>query len=237
MRVLVTRPEEQAAATAQRLAAMGHRATIAPVLEIAPTGAPLPPGPYDLLLATSARAFAWERLPAELLQLPLACVGSKTADAGRKLGLSILHAAPDTQALVAELTRENKAISALYLAGHERKPDLETFLRHKGWRVDVCETYEARPVSAWPRSIRAALDRGEIEAVVHYSQRSAAIALPLMGRGAAKSLLHFCLSAEVALVCNDWAPPAFIVVASHPDEDSLMALLRSRGAGLGDGKA
>jgi uroporphyrinogen-III synthase len=237
MRVLVTRPERQAEATAQRLAILGHRAYVAPVLEIAPTAAPMPQGAFDLLLATSASAFTWARLPAHILQLPLACVGQKTADAGRDLGFSIFCIAPDSHALVNKLAGENKAKSTLYLAGRDRKADLEELLREKGWRVAVCETYEARAVSAWPNHIRAALERREIEAVLHYSPRSAALALRLMGREAAKSLFHFCLSADVASACKDWAPPAGIVASSHPDEDALMTLLRSREAGLGDEQA
>lgn len=234
MRVLVTRPERQAEATAQRLAGLGHRAYVAPVLEIGATGAPLPSGPFDLLLATSARAFVQAPLRAKILQLPLACVGRKTEDAARELGFSIFCVAPDSDALAKQLVSLGEAKAALYLAGRERKHDLEVLLREKGWRVAVCETYEARKVSAWPDEIRGALARREIEAVLHYSPRSAAIALELIGREAAKSLIYCCLAPDVASVCRNWAPSGQILAASHPDENSLMTLLRSRGADLGD---
>ena len=77
MRLLVTRPADQAEQTAQKLRALGHLPIVAPVLEIAPTGAPLPQGGFDLVLATSAQALATVPLTAELLALPLACVGEK----------------------------------------------------------------------------------------------------------------------------------------------------------------
>jgi uroporphyrinogen-III synthase len=70
------------------------------------------------------------------------------------------------------------------------------------------------------------LARGEIDAVVHYSPRSAALALALMGRDGAQRLRHFCLSAEIASLCRDWAPEERIVASSQPDEESLMTLLR-----------
>jgi uroporphyrinogen-III synthase len=237
MRVLVTRPEEQAETTARRLARLGHHACIAPVLEIAPTGAALPSGPFDMLLATSARAFYGARLSRSIRALPLACVGQKTADVGQEFGLSAFCVAPNGEALAAALLHQGNTKSALYLAGRERKPDLENLLRKKGFRIEVCETYEARPAAAWPEHVRAALERGEIDAVLHFSTRSATIALQLMGAELAKSLLHFCLSGDVALACKDWAPPAQILAASHPDEDSLFDLLQVRQAGPGDEKA
>ena len=56
MRVLVTRPLPEANQTATRLAALGHEAVIAPLTTIEPTGAIVPAGPFDLIVATSARA-------------------------------------------------------------------------------------------------------------------------------------------------------------------------------------
>lgn len=237
MRVLVTRPSRQAASTAQKLATLGHRAIVAPVLEIAPTGAAPPPGSFDLLIATSAQGFAGPAPSERLLALPLVCVGQKTAQMGRAQGFSILCVAADSGALADILLAEGGAKSALYLAGRERKPLLEQRLREKGWRIEIVETYAARPVAAWPEQVLAALERRDIDAVLHYSPRSAALALKLMGRRAARSLTHFCLSAEIASICFDWAPPEKIVAASHADEDSLMTLLRSPDAGHGDEKA
>ena len=57
MRVLLLRPHDEAARAARSLAARGHEATIAPVLTIARREEPLPAGPFDVVLATSAQAF------------------------------------------------------------------------------------------------------------------------------------------------------------------------------------
>ena len=113
------------------------------------------------------------------------------------------------------------------LAGRERRPILEESLRVTGWRVEVVETYAARAVRAWPEDLRAALDAGEIDGVLHYSPRSAALALALIGREPARRLQHFCISSAVAAVCRDWAPDAGVFAASHPDEEGLITLLRA----------
>jgi uroporphyrinogen-III synthase len=237
MRLLVTRPADQAEQTAQKLLALGHLPVVAPVLEIAPTGAPLPQGGFDIVLATSAQALAGVPPGAKLMALPFACVGEKTASAARSVGFSVLHAAPDAEALAGLLqTGKKTAKSALYLAGRERRPTLEESLRAGGWRVEVVETYAARAISAWPENIHAALDAGEIDGVLHYSPRSAALALALIGREPARRLRHFCISSAVAAVCRDWAPDAGVFAASHPDEEGLITLLSVEDPRPGDEK-
>ena len=235
MRLLVTRPADQADQTARNLRALGHLPIVAPVLEIAPTGAPLPQGGFDLVLATSAQALVRVPLTAELLALPFACVGEKTAIAARTAGFSVLNAAPDAEALAVFL-QMGPAKSALYLAGHERRATLEESLRAAGWRVEIVETYAARAVQAWPDGVRAALDAGEIKGVLHYSPRSAALALALIGGESARRLHHFCLSPTIAAVCRERAPDAEVFTASQPDEEALMTLLHAEDPRPGDEK-
>jgi len=225
IRVLVTRPADQAARTAKRLAALGHETVVAPALEIVPTGAAPPDEPFDLVLATSAQAFAGWRAPDTLRKAPLACVGETTAQAGKAAGFAPILVAPRASALVERLVASHKPGSALYLAGRERKPDLEQGLRAAGWRLRLLETYEARPVAGWPAAVAAALEKGEIDAVLHYSPRSAEAALKLIGNGPAQGLLHLCLSQDVAALCRARVPGTRILTAFQPDEDSLLELL------------
>ncbi len=233
MRVLVTRPFEQAARTAKRLAALGHEVLLAPVLEIFPTGAPIPDGPFDLVLATSAQAFAGWTAPRALHGVAAACVGEKTARAARDAGLDVKWVAPRAEALAERVIAGNKPGAALYLAGRERKPALELRLAGAGWRLEIVETYDARPVAFWPERVVAALRDGRIDAVLHYSPRSAGAAMALIG-AAATRLSHFCLSSDVADRCREGAPEATIFVASQPDEEALMSLLGSVESRRGD---
>lgn len=230
MRVLVVRPSEQAARTAQRIAALGHQSLLAPVLEIVPTGARIPGLTVDLVLATSARAFADVFLSGALLALPLHCVGEKTAQAARAAGFLVAESAENSEALAVALLKPGQSKSALYLAGRERRPELETMLRQGGWKVQIVETYAAQPVAALPDEVKTALAAGEIDAVLHYSPRSAALFTALAGTAAARAA-HFCLSAEVAKALRQALPKTplpKIAIASHPDEESLLSLLQAR---------
>jgi uroporphyrinogen-III synthase len=233
MRVLVTRPSDQAARTAKKLAALGHEAWIAPVLEIFPTGAPVPDGPFDLVLATSAQAFGGWTAPQALRGAAAACVGETTAQAAREAGFEVIFTAPRAEALAEWLIARQKPGAALYLAGRERKPILEQRLRGAGWRLELVETYDARPVALWPEEVVAAVRDGRIDAVLHYSPRSAGAALALIGAAAAR-MSHFCLSSEVADRCRDDAPGTKIFIASQPVEEALMSLLGSVESRRGD---
>jgi uroporphyrinogen-III synthase len=233
MRLLVTRPSDQAARTAQRLRSLGHDPVLAPVMEIAPTEAEVPSGPFDLVLATSAQAFLAQAFLAGATRLaPLACVGEKTAAAGRAAGFGVAFVAPDAEALADALLRDAPPRHVLYLAGQERKPRLEQRLHAAAWRVEISETYAARPVNAWLVSIVAELSAGRIDGVLHYSPRSAELSLVLMGEAATR-LAHFCLSPAVAAVCRGHVSPEKIFVASQPDEDSLLTVIQEQNASSG----
>ncbi|MBB4197061.1 uroporphyrinogen-III synthase [Rhodoblastus sphagnicola] len=228
MRLLVTRPVDEAARTAAKLVSLGHEPVFAPVLEIASTGAAIPGGPFDLVIATSARALH----EVEAIAAPLACVGEKTAAAGRKAGYAVTAVAPDAARLVDLLLRDSDAKKVLYLAGRERRADLETSLRAAGWAVEVVEVYAARPVSAWPAGVVAALAEGTIDGALHYSPRSAELALNLIGEARAR-LAHYCLSPAVAAVCARHAGTQKVFTASQPTEDYLMTLIGEQSASLG----
>jgi uroporphyrinogen-III synthase len=225
MRLLVTRPVEEAARTAGRLVSLGHEPLIAPVMEVAPTGAALPDGPFDLVIATSARALQ----NVGPMAAPMACVGEKTAAAARKAGFAVVAVAPDADRL-ADLLEASTPKTALYLAGRERRPDLETFFHAAGWPVEIVEVYASRPVATWPGDIAAALAAGVVDGILHYSPRSAELALALMGEARGR-LAHFCLSPAVAQACvrQDVAAER-IFVASQPTEDALMSLVEGRRA-------
>jgi uroporphyrinogen-III synthase len=228
MRLLVTRPVDEAARTAARLVSLGHEPVFAPVMEIAPTGAALPAGPFDLVIATSARALRGVGAP----EAPLACVGEKTAVAGRQAGFALACVAPDAERLADVLLADPSPRRALYLAGRERRAELEARLRTAGWSVDLVEVYAAGPVAVWPAEVRAALVAGTIDGVLHYSPRSAELALGLIGP-ARERLAHFCLSPAVARVCAGHVADDRIFVASQPTEDCLLTLFEGQDASLG----
>ncbi|TDX64782.1 uroporphyrinogen-III synthase [Methylosinus sp. sav-2] len=231
-RVLVTRAREDAERTAEELRRRGFAPLIAPVLEIAATGAPIPAERFDAVLATSARAIQFaEGLAAS--SAPFFVVGGKTAQALSARGAQVEASAPDVAALTLLLGARFAAPARfLYLAGHDRKDDLESFLRARGHVATVVETYEARAVAALGEEARAALAAGEIDAALHYSARSASIFLALADAAGAPATLrtrvtHFALSEDVARVLRA-AGCANVRVAAAPDQASLLAALEAQ---------
>src|SRR4051812_12928068 len=88
MRVLVTRPREQAERTAERLGALGHEPFVAPLLTIVPTQEPPPPAPFAAFVVTSAHAIpALASLGDAARQAPVLAVGERTAALARQAGL------------------------------------------------------------------------------------------------------------------------------------------------------
>lgn len=237
MRVLVTRPAEQAAATAAVLAILGHEAVISPVIEITPTRAKWPSGAVDRLIATSTRAFECLQMEPDFPTaetrrlLPLFVVGDKTLAAARAAGFTgpatvaadVQHLAP---LLLANLRRVTRV---LYLAGRDRKPDLETICAEAGAPLSIVEVYTAEAKSQLSGEAQAALDEGSVAAVLHYSRRSAAIFLELMEAEGFDSsrLMHVAISEDAAgpLRAPDLSHLR-VGVAASPCESDMMVLLK-----------
>ncbi len=226
MRVIVTRARGDAARTAAALRARGHEALISPVLEIVGADVAINPGEAQAVIATSAHALAF--LPgadvARLAHLPLFVVGARTAQAAAKAGLApprvvAAHAAELAPQIAAALP---PAAHLLYLAGHDRKPDLEGALHGLGFRVEVAVTYEARALDALSSEATAALQAGLADAVLHFSRRSAqlfAACVEKAGLGPqAAGLRHVCISRDAAL-------GAGAIIAPTPDSPGLFKAL------------
>ncbi len=231
MRILVTRAAEDAARTAEALAAAGHEAVLAPVIEIVGMGADWPDGLVDAVLATSAHAFAMLESgpsPEAMRLMPLFLVGERTAEMARERGFD---GATTIAANAAELLARFGASAEaprhlLYLAGRDRKPDIETALEVAGQHLQVRETYEAHAISELPPKVSARISAQKIDAVLHYSRRSAT----LFGNMASAAgldiskLRHLCLSEDVAAALRQRGLP-LVEVADAPNESALLACI------------
>lgn len=234
MRVLVTRPEPDAARTAARLAELGHQVLLSPLLTIEPVAIDrVPAGPFDALAATSANA---PRVAGALVELDalrgttLYAVGERTAEAARQAGFAtVVVADGDVEALARLLQRSLASGSrVLHLAGEDRAHELGALPAAAGIHVEVLTIYRARAASGLSAQAAAALSSGDLDAVLHYSPRSAATFASLVERqglvNAAQRPRHYCLSDAVA------APLAAIGVAASvaqkPNEAELFAMLR-----------
>ena len=230
-RVALMRAEDDAAATAAALAALGFDSAIAPAIEIRALATPLPGGPFDALVATSPRAIrALGRGDRErLAATPLHVVGRRTSEAAVAAGLALASdPAADAATLAARLAlRLPSGARLLYLAGRDRKPPLEAALAEAGFSVAAVELYVAEARAAW--SAREARAIAGCDAALHFSRRTAALALVLAAQAGLaprfRALAHVCLSSDVAApLLADGA--GHVVCAEAANQSSLFAALR-----------
>jgi len=235
VRLLITRPREDAERTAATLRDRGHTVMFAPLLHIEAVAAELGPGPFAAVLTTSAnaaRAIAAHERIEELRRLPLYTVGRRSAEAGQAAGFTAVHAADgDAHAMIGIVARELAGAAAplLYLAGEERSVDIGAELARHGLKVRTAVVYRAAAAERLPSEAERAIAAGELDGVLHYSRRSAetfvrcAAAAGLHDR--AHALVHFCLSAQVAKPLLAAAPHPR--VAPRPEEEALLDIVGS----------
>jgi uroporphyrinogen-III synthase len=234
MRLLVTRPEPDAQRTAETLRAQGHRVVIAPSMRIESIYADLGPGPWAMVLLTSAnaaRAIAAHPRIMELAALPVLAVGRQSAEAARGAGFrnvsSADGAAPDLVRMAVASTLAPR-LRVLYLAGQDTSHDLAAELAPHGIEVRTIVVYRAVPVRRLSGDALEALTARRLDGVLHYSRRSvtallqAAAAAGVLDRILA--LAHYCLSSEIATLLRD-AGARRMQIAPRPEESALIELL------------
>ncbi len=231
MRVLVLRPDDGARRTIARLNELGHEAISSPVLETAATNEAAPAGPFDGLVATSAQAFRQMEAPAlqPFMQIPLFCVGARTAAAAREAGFrDIRIEARDAAQLAGAIAQAPPLKRLLYLAGRDRKPGLEKALQDCGVQIAPWVIYEARAVASLGDEALDALRNGRVDAAFHFSRRSASIFYNLISAAdlanEARALLHVCISTDAAEGLRGLSPP-HVRVADAPDEARMIERL------------
>ena len=239
MSILVTRPHPDNEATSENLRARGHVVLLAPVLKFEPVAFRAESETsYSAVIVTSAnaiRAVAPQLQDLGLLELPLFAVGEHTAAAARDAGFAeVTVAGGDAAALrdkVMQSARDKrlkKKSTLLYLAGADLSRDLGGELGAEGFNVVTQTTYRMAPVKLLPRDVCEGFAAHGIEAVLHYSRRSARAFLEAArGEGVEISALAIpqcCLSETVAGVLRE-AGASQVLVAATPDENALFDTL------------
>lgn len=239
MAVLVTRPQPDGEATAAALRARGFAAISAPMLRFEPFGFRDDEDvSYGAVLVTSTnalRAVESGLLASGLLKLPLFAVGDRTAAAARAAGFAdVIVGEGDASALRdlviqhAKAKKLKKTKPLLYLAGEELARDLAGELAHQGFDVATQITYRMVPAKNMPAEVLDHFAAGGIEAVLHYSRRSARAFVDAARAGgveiSALALPQCCISAAVADILRE-AGATQVVVATSPDENALFEAL------------
>jgi len=244
MAVLVTRPHPDDEATAAALRAKGFEVMLAPMLRFEPVAFHDDgDSRYGAVIVTSANALRGiaphlqdSRLQgSRLLKLPLFAVGEHTASAAHRAGFdNVIPANGDAASLrdsvLASVKAKElkKASPLLYLAGADLARDLAGELDERGFTVVTRTTYRMIPVSSLPREACEAFAASGIEAVLHYSRRSARAFLDAARAGgveiSALAIPQCCISAAVASVVRD-AGAAQVMAAASSDENALFEVL------------
>jgi uroporphyrinogen-III synthase len=233
VRLLLTRPESDAARTAAALTARGHTVVIAPLLRIEPVAeAVVGAGPWAAILVTSANAAQAMDLSGRhqnLAALPVFAAGERSAQAMRTKGFAEVTSADGDVTDLARLVaaRIKPGASLLYLAARDRAGDLAAALAARSFTVDTAVVYRAVTVDRLPAVAADAL-AGGIDGVLHFSRRSAEAYLRSAKNGGlleqALAATHFCLSAQVAGPLQR-AGAGTVHVAARPQEAALLALI------------
>ncbi len=232
MRVVITRPQPAAERTAAALAARGHSVWVVPLMQVEPVAADLS-GDWGGVIITSANApaaIAGDPAREALIALPLLAVGQRSAEAARAAGFGeVTSAGGDVRDLLRALATRRLDLVAplLYLAGEDRTTDLTAELAAHGIAAEMRVVYRAVPLP-FPPELTAALEAGDVEAVLHFSRRSAEnyLAAARAAGIAAEALAvrHYCLSAQVAEPLEG-AGVKRVAVAPRPQEAALIELL------------
>lgn len=240
LRIVVTRPQDDAARTAAVLRGMGHEVLTEPLLTVQPLEVPLPP-PQAVggLLLTSAngvrmldRAAGALPLPQAqaLRSLPAYAVGDQTARALRECGFhTVLSADGDVGVLAGLVRRVHPAdgLPLLHVAGTDRAGDLTALLAPE-YPVQRVVLYRAETATAFSPAFQQALSGGAVDVVLLYSPRTAVTFATLIDACGARDHLRVvtaaCLSHTVAKSL-DGLPFQAVRVAGQPRQDALLALL------------
>jgi uroporphyrinogen-III synthase len=239
MAVLVTRPHPDDETTAAALRARGFEVLRAPMLRFEPAvfheDADAHYGAAIVTSANALRGIEPQLKGSPLLKLPLFAVGEHTATAARRIGFEQVipgngDAASLRDLVVASVKAKalKKTSPLLYLAGADLARDLAGELGERGFTVVTQTTYRMVPLSSLPRETCDAFAANRVEAVLHYSRRSARAFLESVRAAgveiSALSIPQCCISAAVASVVRD-AGATQVMVAATPDENALFALL------------
>lgn len=227
--ILITRPTLRAKETAQavELAFPDHfDLTLAPLLEVVEEPADPDLDGVQGVLFTSQNAVEVAARRWELTHLPALCVGNATTQAAQKAGFAAHSAEGDasTLATLAVMSYLPGAGDYLHLRGEHGAGDLAGALAVEGIGLREAIIYDQRPVSL-PEDVLDLLAAGEFDAVLLYSQRTAALLLdaikdvPLPLQTSLIALSHGVAEALPNAISKR------LIVAERPDQPAMLAQL------------
>ncbi len=243
MRVIVTRPEADAASLAEALEQRGHEAIRSPVLRIEPVAIDgMGTRSVQALIATSRNALtaiAHDPNLDAFVELPIFTVGTATSAVARGLGFHGVMEGPGTAEGLSEFIIANADPGAgqlLHLTGEVSAFDMPAALAPAGFKLTSLITYKAVAAEALSEAARLTIERGEAHAVALMSPRSADIYLRLAEASGLGDKLgnieHLCLSKAIAERLRS-RQDLRVHIADQPKIEEMLALVNRIAAQLG----
>lgn len=249
MRILVTRPEAEAARTAALIVAAGHEPVVAPMLEVViARDARLDLAGVQAVALTSGnavRALAQLDDCASLRSLPTFTVGGATAKQARAQGFSrIISAEGDGAALIAEIAARLRPAdgAVLWATGRDRAVDLASVLGQRGFSVRMVEVYRTEAIGHLPREACDAMSQAGsqvgsgtastagIDAVTIFSRRTAEAYLAAV---VADGVIEQARRTPTSVISAEAAAPlvaagfSAIVIATEPTAAAVLGAIAS----------
>lgn len=239
MAILVTRPAPDNEKTAAALKARGHDVLLSPMLRFEPVAFEDDGGiAFDAVILSSAnavRAIENHAARPRLMLLPVFAVGGHTAQVARDAGFTNITIADGDAISLRERILESAAAGKLkkkaalcYLAGADLTRDLGGELGTRGFTVVTHTAYRMIPVAGFSDAVSDAFRAGKIDAVMHYSRRSARAYVEAARTDgveiSALALPQCCISEAVAGVLRE-AGATQVTAARAPDEKALLAVV------------
>jgi uroporphyrinogen-III synthase len=224
-RVLVTRSEPGASETAGRLRAAGFDAVVEPLFEIAPIDVAIPE--FDALAFTSANGVRRMARLSPRRNVPVWCVGQRTAQAARDLGFTdVTSADADVHALADLIGAQLKTgMRLLHVGNEESRGDLAGQLSAVGHKAAFVAVFRARPAAAPATRLAGHLQgRERFDAILIHSPRAGAILAGFATDAPDRSPLRVvAISQAAAGPLKDLA--AQVEIAVTPDEPAMISAL------------
>jgi uroporphyrinogen-III synthase len=225
--VLITRPQAQAELTAMRVAVLGLRPVIAPMLEVHPLAAQLPEDAGAVVLTSGNTVAA---LPRWARMRPIFAVGDATATRTRTAGfLTVFSADGDATALASLVAMHDPPNPLLLLTGQGQGDTLVQALLDQGRIVIRRAVYEAAPAGSLPDAARGVLREGRVRAALFFSAETARTFVRLVqaaGLGESTRTATACAISEATAMALQPLPWRRIRYAARPTQDDTLALLR-----------
>lgn len=235
MRLLVTRPEEDAGPLIAVLEAQGHQVLHAPMLTIRYLhDAVIPARDWAGLVFTSAngvRALLGHGIFSSVRHLPVFTVGEASATEARAAGFAEVTSADGDVTALASLIAKHHAPERrpiLHVAGSVIAGDLAGDLGQRGFEVHRAVLYGSERVVGLPEPVTAAFKAGTLHGALFFSPRTAiAFREAVLKAGvqdALATVTGFCLSDAVARALEGLSFDR-VLVASRPEQASLLSLI------------